>query len=468
MSVPERPRLAPEVLARLHLADGEAKVILQDPRRGVVLEIEPASWMVLRQADGTRDLDALCLAASRSGLYRGEADLRALLEGLTEAGVLVDGIEQPQPPAPVAAPTRNEARPLEPLPGYRFACDGNGSCCRTYGSVAFTRLEAMQARLTSAEMALPLPADEAFTPLSGGDMEAWSLAVAQVEGRCLYLEDDGLCGLHRRDGARAKPFPCRLYPAMLVDDGEAVRVSALPECGCVFASAAAPSAEAEPLIDPAARTLGELGPQATVVHVPDPVPLTAMRTAPIAALRRFSDDLVRALAPGQDTVRDAVAVAWGLADHIEAHGLDGATVEKAALPEQAEIAPWLEALAARAAEVAELEASWRGGSDRSRRVARWIAEALAEPTWPLPAVDPAAEAFYLRTLAHGHRLTIEGRPLSRGLRDRATRLLAARAMASRGTPVEVQDARWPLAPLEAAMRNLRLSPYADAVEPRAT
>jgi len=36
-------------------------------------------------------------------------------------------------------------------------------------------------------------------------------------------------------------------------------------------------------------------------------------------------------------------------------------------------------------------------------------------------------------------------------------------MARRGVPVEPQDARWPLAPLEAAMRNLRLSPYADSV-----
>lgn len=459
MTIPERPRLAPEVLARLHLADGEAKVILHDPRRDVVLEIEPASWMVLRQADGTRDLDALCLAAARSGLYRGEADLRALLEGLAEAGVLVDGIPQPAPPAPVDAPARDERRPLEPLPGYRFACDGNGSCCRTYGSVTFTRLEALRARVTAERMTLPLPADEAFTPLSGGDPESWALAVAQVEGRCLFLEGDGLCGLHRRDGALAKPFPCRFYPAMLVDDGVAVRVSALPECSCVYASAERPSDDAAPLVDPGARTLAELGPQATVVHVPDPVPLSPMRAGSVAALRAFSAALVDAL----DGTQDAAAVAWGLAAHIEARGLEGATVEAAVAPARDEALPWLSALGARARDVAGVEATWRGGSDRSRAVAAWIAEALADPPWPLEATDPTAEAFYLRSLAHGHRLAVEGRPLSHGLRDRATRILAARAMARRGAPVEPQDARWPLAPLEAAMRNLRLSPYADSV-----
>jgi hypothetical protein len=85
-----------------------------------------------------------------------------------------------------------------------------------------------------------------------------------------------------------------------------------------------------------------------------------------------------------------------------------------------------------------------------------------DPSALLAAADPGAERFYLRALAHGHRLAIEGRTLEHGLRDRAARMLAARAMARVPAPRD-QSARYPLALLEAAMRNLGIAGYADAL-----
>ena len=110
--------------------------------------------------------------------------------------------------------------------------------------------------------------------------------------------------------------------------------------------------------------------------------------------------------------------------------------------------------------MADTHEGWRGASDLSRAVARWIAEALAVASPDLAPVDPGAERFYLAALAFGHRLAIEGRPLAHGLRDRAARLLAARAMTKVAPPDDTSSAH-PLALLEAAMRNLGIAGYMD-------
>jgi len=98
-------------------------------------------------------------------------------------------------------------------------------------------------------------------------------------------------------------------------------------------------------------------------------------------------------------------------------------------------------------------------------VARWIATALDHGDPFAAPTHPAHERFYLAALAWGHRLAVEGRPLAHGLRDRATRVLAARAMASVAPPDDTaSDA--PLALVEAAVRNLSIAGYADALDER--
>ena len=48
-----------------------------------------------------------------------------------------------------AAPS---ARPLSVLPDFLFTCDSRGGCCRSYDTVALTRIEAMTAPSRASPM----------------------------------------------------------------------------------------------------------------------------------------------------------------------------------------------------------------------------------------------------------------------------------------------------------------------------
>lgn len=458
--LPSRPRLAPHVQSRIHVIQGEPRVILNDYRSEAVAQVSLASWKTLTLADGTRDLDALALAAVKEGLYAGAGDLLQLLTPLFDAGLLVGGLEPPAPPPPVAPPDDPDARPVAPLPGYTFVCDGRGACCRSYDTVSFVRVEAMTARVLSEQRPMPLDRDDMFTPLAGPVFEE-VFAVAQRDGRCVLLDDEDLCSLHSIGGPNAKPHGCRFYPAAFADDGTEVRVSVGPECACVFASVGV--TDGAPLVPATAKTFGDVRYRARVVSVPDPVPLTHARGASRAELRRWSAALTEWLAADPDV--DAAALAWHLAREVE-RGLTFVPTDRCDPPDH--VTPWLETLRARARATLELHRGWRTPRDISLRVLEWIDRALAiddAALLALPASDAKSERFYLRALAHGHRLATEGRPLSHGLRDRAIRILTARAMAHAGV-IDDPAARFPLAPLEVAMRNLSLVRYSDEVSAR--
>ena len=96
------------------------------------------------------------------------------------------------------------------------------------------------------------------------------------DGACGFLQDDGLCAIHRAGGARAKPWGCQAFPRIYVDDGVAVHVTLKPECPCVLAPVAE---EVEPLIDPSHDDTGTL-PESVVVDVlPESIELSAGRSA---------------------------------------------------------------------------------------------------------------------------------------------------------------------------------------------
>src|SRR5690606_37472454 len=130
--------------------------------------------------------------------------------------------------------------------------DGGGSCCRFYGSVLFEPLEALRAQVVADGLRLPLVGARAFTPIRGAQPDRDGWAVAQVDGRCVFLAEGARCELHRHGGPEAKPLPCRLYPTILVDDGVTVRASLVPECACAFASVG--RTDGEPLV-PAVATI---------------------------------------------------------------------------------------------------------------------------------------------------------------------------------------------------------------------
>ncbi len=56
-------------------------------------------------------------------------------------------------------------------------------------------------------------------------------------GDCVFLREDGRCGIHAKFGLAAKPLACQLYPFTLEPDGEVLRVSVRFDCPAIAKSA---------------------------------------------------------------------------------------------------------------------------------------------------------------------------------------------------------------------------------------
>jgi lysine-N-methylase len=454
--LPFHPRLAEHALVRRHVIDGEEIVVIHDTRTGDLARTGPREWALLAAADGTRDLAGLTLAAAKSGALHRASEIRLILERLQSMGLLTDGIDRADPAEDPGD------RPLSVLPDFTLTCDASGACCAVYGSIVFTPHEAARART-----ALPLVRDggqheaQVFTPELGTDASG-RLAVALVDNCCAYLGGDGRCGIHAVAGGEAKPATCRIYPATFVDDGETIRVSLGVECPCALDSVGVSGGA--PLVPESARRTADLPEGARVVELPDPLALTDVATAPRAAYVAWSHRLAALPSPA-----DPVAALWSLADAVERAGLDDAALVAAfaspALPDVNAVLPWIRALSERADSRVESASAWRSPRDRSLVASRAIAAAAASLLDPAalavglaaPALEPAAEAFYLRAVVHGHQIV--GRlPLATALRDRAVRLLVARAMGTISP-----STRRPLTVLEAMMRGHGVEIYAREV-----
>jgi lysine-N-methylase len=463
--LPSRPRLGDHVLARRHWVGGDERVVLHDLRSGRLVQLGPREWSLLAEADGTRDLPGIVLAAARAGAFAREPALRAFLEQLHEAGLLA-GEAAPEPADDAARDAPPPDRPLALLPDFSLHCDGRGSCCRLYASVLFSPVETARARALQPKT-LDGGADPSrvFLPERGSAPCAGS-AVAQIDGRCAYLGEADRCALHRAGGPEAKPLGCTLFPASFLDDGERIRVSAWIECACVLASVGRPGGA--PLLDSRARTRADLDPAVHVERLPERVLVRDGDHAGAATLRRFTDQLLACPSP-PDVPRALVQ----LARTLEAEGLaeqPDARFDPHAPPlAPAELLPWIDALHRRAERRAREDAVWRSERDLARLATRAIAaatRALLDPDalaalLAAPAPAPASEAFSLRASLHAFRFVGE-LPLASALRDQALRLLVARALPGAFAALAVPDPAFehPLALLEAMMRGHGLSAYA--------
>ncbi|UQA58986.1 YkgJ family cysteine cluster protein [Polyangium aurulentum] len=465
---PSRPRLAEHAIVRRYRAREEDFWVIHDQRSGAAFRIGRREWGILAHADGTRDLDGILAAAARTGAVAREGSLKALIGALDGQGLLANG----PAPAPSAPRPRAPGRPLDPLPGFSLACDGQGSCCRLYASVIFRPLEEARARVL---LPLVLDAGEhpelAFPPMAGS-APCGASSVGADAGRCAYLEGDGRCGLHKRGGPEGKPFGCRTFPATFVDDGEAVRVAPAVECACVLASAVLPTGEGEPLVPAEARTSDDLDEAAAIHELPETLAISAERSADRADLVRWSR-LVASSPPPADAAR----AAWSLAAAIEAEGLDLGAAERALAADTpidlARLRPYFVALERRAAGRARVDVSWRSEGDLALRAGRWIRDAaklLVDPSAlaslvALGSDHASSEAFYLRVAVHGHHLVSGEQPLSHALRDRAARIVLARALPFVADEDDEDPAlAHPLALVEAMIRGHGLSAYVHDVD----
>lgn len=112
------------------------------------------------------------------------------------------------------------ARPLLARPGARFRCFSDGLCCTDIHALGpISRSEAQQMRALGQGSVWTSP-----------DVEA--PCMKPVEGGGCYFLKDGLCQVHARHGAEAKPIGCQRFPFGLVATPHGGRVTTESRCPC--------------------------------------------------------------------------------------------------------------------------------------------------------------------------------------------------------------------------------------------
>lgn len=479
------------MLARRHVIDGQERVILHDQERGDVLQIGRREWGVLAAADGTRDVEGIVVAARREGAHARVEAVRGLLgtlagRGMLESGDSVEPVGRSSEAAVAAAtaaetvalvgaeadptharsPAQLEPKPLVPEPGGDLRCDGAGTCCRLYGTVMMTSDEFRRVRVLLPHWRVGnVPPERWTTPVRGSEPGPVLASIAR-DGACGFLQDDGLCAIHRVGGAEAKPWGCRAFPRVYVDDGVAVRVSLKPECPCVLAPAAA---EPEPVIDPEWFDSRSLPSTVVIDALPELIEVRRGYRVPRDEVRRWVAEITERPVPV-----DPAATAWAMADRGLAGGLP--VVDDAAWqagpPEVAAVRPWVEALHRHVVTRAREHAAWRSEDDLVRQVSTAMAlltrllldpEALAEAL-AAPPPAPEHEARFWRGGLHSYRWPRNG-ALVDALRDDALRLWVARSLpAVLDDRHHDPDLRAPLALVEALVRAHGIGAYVDDVD----
>lgn len=462
----ERPRLSARISARRHISDGEGRILLLERWTQRFIVVGEREWAMLCCADGARDLRGIQITAAQRGRQVDIDELAAFFAQLDRLGFLADDDEsEHDDDAPVLTEAALEAkreaiadRPIDPFPDYRLSCDGRGACCSTFGTVLFSRQEALRALALLADSGSPASETrDLFTPERGASFELWgpahgALAVTLHHGRCAFLDEGDRCTLHRLGGPAWKPAGCQLYPLRFIDDGEAIRATPVPECACVFSSFRGKGGE--PLLPKRDMVGADLPRAAHVGKLPPSIAISERNERPREEVIAWSREVLDALRDDPDP--DLAATLLRTSHEMESGALTPWLGElDHPLWWRDALTPELRTLGERARRWVELSSSWCAPDARALRGTRACLEGCAE----LLAADrpPGAtnierrdESLYGLTLFHGY-LWLEPRPLSKALRRRALRLLLARTEALRES---FGDDEHPLGVVESVLRNL--------------
>ncbi|MCR9166214.1 MAG: YkgJ family cysteine cluster protein [Nannocystaceae bacterium] len=442
--VPARPRLADHVLARRHVSGGREFVILHDEARGETLELEAAAWAVLSCADGTRDVEGIIAAATRLGARTTASVVGELLAALAERDALVDGAPDHEPDVVRirTRPARVLDEPVVALPGFRYACDGTGGCCRSYGSVLLTPGDRDRARAALPEHAIAgVPMTRWFTPDRGSAPTPLSVPVT-VDGGCGFLGTDGLCEIHRKVGLEGKPRACSAFPVTACSDGVEVRVSAMPECACVLRPVE--EGEGDPLGEGWQRG-ADVPPMLIIDTLPESIRVDASRTESPAWLRAAVSRTLRALTEAADLAQTC----W---QHADAWSR----------PKEASLGAYVEALGRKAKDAMRRRSTYVAADDWVLASMQWLVGTLhflGEPALQAAAMEPtqatdAVELRYLQCVLWGYH-GFGSRAAVDVMREHAIKIWIARAMAE--VPLAPSTHAIPLATLNMLLRGHALS-----------
>ncbi|MGM0575415.1 MAG: YkgJ family cysteine cluster protein [Myxococcota bacterium] len=254
------PAVRPDLILETDESHPRLPWVVTDPALARRVRLDERTAGLLRSLETPRSLEDL---AERAGLDEATAaDMAGRLERLnlldTEvARTLAADSERAQQHQ---VDGRHRA-PLLIRDDARFTCTMCGSCCtsQNVGPVMEDVLEGLEPHLDDL-------AEETgtvkglFFEVSAGDRATPDKHVLchSSDGACVFLDEEGLCRIHRAHGGEAKPRICRLFPYEFMATPRGVAVSVSMECrGYVDAGRGKPLRERSDEI----RRLLDLAPQ---------------------------------------------------------------------------------------------------------------------------------------------------------------------------------------------------------------
>ncbi len=227
VTAPLRPRLRDDVERVL---DGDRLVALRDVPLERRVPVGRLGRALVAAMDGQRTAAELVAAVAASESAP-PADVEGSLRSLLLLHLL-DGAG-----TTTVALTRAAARGETPSPPRwledgRFGCAGSGACCQVYdpGPLNDEDLARLEAAASTIRAGLPhLDPGPWFVTQQLEEGGSWRY-LRRVNGRCLFLKPDGLCGVHATAGRDAKPDACRLFPFDAVRTVEGVKVWDISQC----------------------------------------------------------------------------------------------------------------------------------------------------------------------------------------------------------------------------------------------
>lgn len=225
------PPLRPDIRLEETEAAGEKVHHLVDPRFERRIRLDRRGRDVVVLLDRAQPLRALLDRVAATGTPMTPEALVRVLDALTGLGLIEGSVSDEDPHDPIAPETGADPVPLLIPEDLRFTCTGCGSCCLgvNVGPVGKAVAEVIRDRIEDLGPESPTGKAPFFTMVPDG--EADEVLVCQTRnGACLFLDPDGLCRIHRRLGAPAKPLICRLFPYRFVWTPDGVLVGLQTEC----------------------------------------------------------------------------------------------------------------------------------------------------------------------------------------------------------------------------------------------
>jgi Fe-S-cluster containining protein len=209
-------------------ADGKALKV-EDPLFNRSLDFAGPARALLERMDGRRPLGDLFAEAAAALPDVTPDELARSFRTLLLLN-LVDGAGASIVERTERVKRGEEKLPIETLPESRFQCQGSGDCCRSYllGPIFSHDVERIQA--LDPERHFPRLAGEGFYVDAKTPEGAPVRFLRTIDGRCVFLENDGRCGLHARFGPESKPYVCRLFPWTRLSTIEGIKIYDEGEC----------------------------------------------------------------------------------------------------------------------------------------------------------------------------------------------------------------------------------------------